>query len=171
MLSSEARQVVLVVVAFLAGAALALVPLSSAPLLFTKTSTYPAWGFLIATVCGSCPIVWSHGRRALAQIPAPRSSLQEALGYGVSAAAFGVISLVVSWAVFRHVRPVVTLPHIQARFDIVFLAVALAVAPSIIAMARVGGATRHGDVRAADLAAWRAILQCRRSWKFLSLDR
>jgi hypothetical protein len=61
MLSSEARQVVVVVVAFVAGLALTWVPLSSAPLPFTDTPTYPVWGFLIAMVCGSCPIVWSHG--------------------------------------------------------------------------------------------------------------
>src|SRR6266542_3542236 len=42
------------------------------PLPFRGASTYPVWGFLIAIVCGSCPIVWSYGRRALAQLPARR---------------------------------------------------------------------------------------------------
>src|SRR5580704_7367778 len=79
MLSSEARQVVMVVVAFAAGAALAWVPVSSTPLPFRATSTYPVWAFLIATLCGSCPLVWSHGRRALAQLPARRPFIQEAL--------------------------------------------------------------------------------------------
>jgi hypothetical protein len=159
MRSSEARQVVEVAVAFAAGAALAWVPLRSAPLPFRNTPTYPAWGFLFATVCGACPIVWRRGRRALAQLPAPQSSKKEALGYGVSAAILAAISLVVNAAVYRHARPVVTLPYIPARFDIVFLGVVFAIAPSILAMFRVGSATRHSDVRAADLVAWRAILQ------------
>jgi hypothetical protein len=159
MLSSEARQVVMVVVAFAAGAALAWVPVSSAPLSFRATSTYPVWAFLIATVCGSCPLVWSHGRRALAQLPARRPFNREALAYGVFAVALIVTSLVVASVVYSRARPVETLPYIQVRLDILYLAVVLAVAPSIIAMFRVGDAARHGNVRAADLVAWRAILQ------------
>jgi hypothetical protein len=159
MLSSEARQVVMVVVAFAAGAALAWVPVSSTPLPFRATSTYPVWAFLIATLCGSCPLVWSHGRRALAQLPARRPFIQEALAYGVLAVALIVTSLVVASVVYSRGRPVGTLPYLPARFDILFLAVVLAVAPSIMAMSRVGDAARHGDVPAADLVAWRAILQ------------
>jgi hypothetical protein len=157
--SSEARQVVMVVVAFVAGAALAWVPVSSAPLPFRATSTYPVWAFLIATVCGSCPLVWSHGRRALAQLPARRPFIQEAVAYGVLALALTVTSLVVASVVYGRARPVKTLPYIPVRFVIVYLAVVLAIAPSILAMSRVGDATRHGNVRAADLVAWRAILQ------------
>jgi hypothetical protein len=159
MLSSETRQVVAVVVAFAAGAALAYVPLSSAPLPFRDTATYPVWEFLIATVCGSCPLVWSHGRRALAQLPARRPFIQEALGYGVFAVALIVTSTVVVRVVYSHGRPIETMPHIQWRFTIVYLAVVLAVAPSIMMMSRVRDATRHGNVPAADLVAWRAILQ------------
>jgi hypothetical protein len=159
MLSSEARQVVVVVVAFAAGAVLAWVPLSSAALPFRATSTYPVWGFLIATVCGSCPLVWSHGRRALARLPARRPFIREALGYGVFAVALIVTSLAVASVAYSRGRPVETLPYIAARFDIVYLAVVLAVAPGIMAMSRVGDVTRHGNVRAADLVAWRAILQ------------
>jgi hypothetical protein len=159
MLSSEARQVVVVVVAFAAGAALAWVPLSLAPLPFRETSTYPVWGFLIAIVCGSCPIVWSHGRRALAQLPARRSPMLEALGYGVCAVALIVAYMVLAAVAFSHVRPVEMLPHLSERFAIVYLAVALAVAPGIMVMSRVGGASLRGNGRAADLVAWRAILQ------------
>jgi len=159
MLSSEARQVVVVIVAFAAGAALVWVPLSSAPLPFRDTPTYPGWGFLIATVCGSCPIVWSTGRRALAQLPARRPFILETLGYGVWAVALIVTTLVVGALAFGHVRPVNTLPYLPERFEIVYLAVAVAVAPSIMAMSRVGGASLRGNGRAADLVAWRAILQ------------
>ncbi|HJY59579.1 MAG TPA: hypothetical protein VJ347_05405 [Streptosporangiaceae bacterium] len=70
-----------------------------------------------------------------------------------------VTSLVVASVVYSRGRPVGTLPYLPARFDILFLAVVLAVAPSIMAMSRVGDAARHGDVPAADLVAWRAILQ------------
>ncbi len=119
MLSFEARQVVTAVVAFAAGAVLAWVPISSAPLPFRATSTYPVWEFLFATTSlAVASVVYSRGQ-----------------------------------------RPVETLPYIQVRFDIVYLAVVLAIAPSIMAMSRVGDATRHGDVRTADLVAWRAILQ------------
>jgi hypothetical protein len=159
MLSSEARQVVVVVVAFAAGAALVWVPLSSEPLPFRDTSAYPVWGFLIATVCGSCPIVWSHGRRTLAQLPARRPPVLEALGYGVGAVALLVAYMVVGGVAFSQARPVETLPHLRERFAIVYLAVALAVAPGIVAMSRVGDASLRGNRRAADLVAWRAILQ------------
>lgn len=140
MLSSEARQVVVVVVAFAAGAALAWVPLSSPPPPFLETSTFPVWGFLIATVCASCPIVWSHGRRALAQLPARRPLMLEALGYGVGAVALIVANKVLIPRAFSHGRGVEALPYISERFTIVYLAVALAVAPSIIAMFRIGDA-------------------------------
>ena len=60
---------------------------------------------------------------------------------------------------FSHVRPVETLPYLPARFAIVFLAVAVAVAPGIMAISRVGGASLRSNGRAADLVAWRAILQ------------
>jgi hypothetical protein len=159
MLSSEARRVVAVVVAFAAGAALAWVPLGSAPLPFRDTPTYPVWVFLIAIVCGSCPPVWSRGRRALAQLPVRRPFILEALGYGLCAVALIVISVVVSAVVFGHVRPVRMLPYLPQRFEIVYLAVALAIAPSVMAMSRVGGASLRGKGRAADLVAWRAILQ------------
>jgi hypothetical protein len=159
MLSSEARRVVVVVMAFAAGAALAWVPLSSAPLPFRDTPTYPVWGFLIAAVCGSCPIVWSHGRRALAQLPARRPFILEALGYGLCVVALIVTTAVVGAVAFSHVRPVGTLPYLPQRFEIVYLAVALAVAPSVMAMSRVGGARLRGNGRVPDLVAWRAILQ------------
>ena len=159
MLSSEARQVVVVVVAFAAGAALAWVPLSSPPPPFLETSTFPVWGFLIATVCASCPIVWSHGRRALAQLPARRPLMMEALGYGVGAVALIVANKVLIPRAFSHGRGVEALPYISERFTIVYLAVALAVAPSIIAMFRIGDASLRGNAGAADLVAWRAILQ------------
>jgi hypothetical protein len=129
----------------------------SAPLPFRDTPTYPVWGFLIATVCGSCPIVWSTGRRALGQLPARRPFIVETLGYGVWAVALIVTTLVVGAVAFGHVRPVNTLPYLPQRFEIVYLAVA--VAPSIMAMSRLGGASLRGHGRAADLVAWRAILQ------------
>jgi hypothetical protein len=159
MLSSEARQVVVVVVAFAAGAALVWVPLGSGPLSFYNAPTYPVWVFLIAIVCGSCPIVWSHGRRALAQLPARRPPILEALGYGVGALALIAASYVFATVAYSHVRPVETLPRITQRFAIVFLAVAFAVAPSIIAMSRIGAASLRGNGGAADLVAWRATLQ------------
>jgi hypothetical protein len=159
MLSPEVRQVMAVVVAFVAGGALVWVPFSSAVMPFRNTTTYPVWVFLIATVCGSCPIVWSHGRRALAQVPALRSFTQEVLGYGVIVAALIVTSLAIGALVFGRGHHVETMPHLQARFNIVGLAVALAVAPSAITMSRIGAATRHCKVRAADLVAWLAILQ------------
>jgi hypothetical protein len=159
MLSSQARQVIVITVAFAAGAALVWVPLRSGLLPFRETSTYPVWSLLIATVCGSCPIVWSHGRRALAQLPARRPPILEALGYGVCAAALIAAYIVVAAVAFSHVRPVETLPYLPARFAIVFLAVAVAVAPGIMAISRVGGASLRSNGRAADLVAWRAILQ------------
>jgi hypothetical protein len=162
MLSSEARQVAVVVVAFAAGAALVLVPPGSGPLLFRETPAYPVWGFLIATVCGSCPIVWSHGRRALALLPARRPPVLEALGYGVGVPALIVAYMWVGGVAFSHVshvRLVDELPHLRERFTIVYLAVALAVAPGIVAMSRVGGASLRGNGRTADLVAWRATLQ------------
>jgi len=159
MLSSEARQVIVITVAFAAGAALVYVPLMSGPLPFRETSTYPVWGFLIATVCGSCPIVWSHGRRALAQLPARRPPVLEALGYCVGAVALIAAYMVVAAVAFSHLRPVGTLPYLPERFAIVFLAVALAVAPGIMALSRVGGASLRSSARPADLVAWRAILQ------------
>lgn len=157
MLSSEARQVVVVVVAFAAGAALVWVRLGSGLLPFRGASWFPVWGFLIATVCGSCPIVWSHGRRALAQVPARRPLVLELLGYGVGAVALIVASMVVGQVALGHGRP--PLPHLLERYAIWFLAVAVAVAPSVLAMFRVGDASLHGNGRAADLVAWRAILQ------------
>jgi hypothetical protein len=156
MLSSEARQVV---VAFAAGAALAWLPLSSAHLPFLGTSTFPVWGSLIATVCGSCPIVWRHGRRALAQLPARRPPTLEALGYGVCAVALIVAYMVLTPLIFPHLRPPKTLPYLPERFAIVYLAVALAVAPGAMAMSRVGDASLRGNGGVADLVAWRAILQ------------
>lgn len=90
MVSSETRQLVMVFGAFAAGAALAWVPFSAKPLPFRATAMYPVWEFLIAAVCASCPLVWSHGRRALAQFPARRPITREALGYAVSAAALAV---------------------------------------------------------------------------------
>jgi hypothetical protein len=58
-----------------------------------------------------------------------------------------------------HLRDVKPLPYLNQRFTIVYLAVALAVAPSIMAMSRIGGASLRGNGRAADLVAWRTILQ------------
>jgi hypothetical protein len=66
---------------------------------------------------------------------------------------------VVGSVAFSRARPVETLPYLTERFTIVFLAVALAVAPSVMALSRVGGASLRGNWRAADLVAWRAILQ------------
>lgn len=156
---SEARQVVTIVVAFIAGATLAWIPLSSAPLPFRETSTYPLWVFLIALVCGSCPVVWSHGKRALAQLPARRSPVLEGLGYSTGAITLIVTVSVVPTLFPRHVPGTVLLPHLGARLAAVYLAVALALAPSGIAIYRIGGASLRDDVHAADLVAWRSILQ------------
>jgi hypothetical protein len=158
-LSSEARQVVVVVAAFVAGGALALMPLTSGPLPFRNSPNYPVWAFLIATVCGACPVVWSRGRRALAVLPIRESPVPQVLGYVICAVAFAAVSLLVNGWVYRNARRVVTLPYISARFNIVLAAAVIAVAPSILAMHRVGRATRGGDVSPSNLVAWRAILQ------------
>jgi hypothetical protein len=136
-LSSEARQVVVVVVAFAAGATLAWVPLSSTPLPFRETSRYPMWVFLIALACGACPIVWSHGRRALAQLPARRPPVLEALVYSGCAVAL-IVAVSVVPTLFPRGSAVVLLPHIGVRFAVVYLAAALAAAPGGIAIYRVG---------------------------------
>jgi hypothetical protein len=158
-LASDASLVVVIVVAFAVGAALAWVPLRSAPLPFRATPLYPVWVFLIAAVCGSCPIVWRHGRRALAKLPARRPLIREVIGYGVFAVALIVTTQALALVAFGRGRPVETLPYMPARFQIVYLAVVVAVAPSIMAASRVGDASRHEKVRAADLIAWRAVLQ------------
>lgn len=88
------------------------------------------------------------------QAPARRSPVQEALAYGVCAVALIVALVAVSAAFFGHARPA-GLPYIGVRFAVVYLAAA----PGSIAMYRVGGACLGSDGRAADLVAWRAILQ------------
>ena len=62
----------------------------------------------------------------------------EAVGYGVCAVALIVAQMVVGAVSFSHLRPVETLPYLTERFVIVFLVVAIAVAPGIMAMSRVG---------------------------------
>jgi len=157
--SSEVRQVLVVLGAFAAGAALAFVPLSSASLPYQNTGLYFVWGFLIATLCGTCPVVWSHGRQALNRLPKRPRFIQEAVGYGIFAVLLVGISGVVAVVVFGRGRPLATLPYMGPRFDIVYVAVVVAVAPSILAMFRVAAAIRHDTVRAADLVAWRVLLQ------------
>jgi hypothetical protein len=158
MLSSEGRRIVVVVVASMAGATLAWVPLSSATLPIRETSSYPTWVVLIAIVCGSCPIVWTHGRRALAQLPARRQPVQEAVGYGASAAAAILVFLALGPAFFRRPPPS-ALPYHEVRFAVIYAAAAVAAAPGCIAMYRVGDACRRTHGRPRDLVAWRAILQ------------
>ncbi len=159
MLSSEARRGVAVVAAFAAGVTLAWVPFSSEPLPFRETSRYPMWVFLIGVVCASCPIVWSHGTSALAQLPAHRPPMLEALAYGACTAALTVGLLVVPMALPGRGSLPLLLPNLGLRFAVVYLAVILAAAPGIIAMYRVWGACQRGDGQVADLVAWRAILQ------------
>src|SRR5262249_17387683 len=89
--------------------------------------------------------------RKLTVPPDDRPFTQEVLGYGVFAAALIVISEAVESLAFGHVRHVETLPYLPVRFGIVFLAVVFAIAPSIMAMFRVGAATRQDKVPAAKL--------------------
>ncbi|WP_130332216.1 hypothetical protein [Micromonospora kangleipakensis] len=53
----------------------------------------------------------------------------------------------------------VLLPYLGARFAAVDLAALIAAAPGVIAMYRIRGACQRGEGQAADLVAWRAILQ------------
>jgi len=157
MLSRESRLAVVVIVAAAAGVALAKVPLSSAALPFRQTASYPVWVFLVAVVCGLCPIVWSHGRGALTQLATRRSVMREALWYGACAAAVIVAyEIVVPVFVIHGPSP---LPYIKVRFVAIYVAVALAAAPGVLAMRRIGDISLCGDGQAADLVAWRAILQ------------
>jgi len=150
----------MVVAAFLAGGILAWVPLTSGPLPFRDTSMYPVWAFLFASICGSCPLVWNHGIRALGELDAHRPVIREVAGYGALAVLFTGISLVAGAAVYlRGNQPVEILPYLQVRFAIVYLAALVAVSPSMMAMLRIREATRHDKVRAAELVTWRAILQ------------
>jgi hypothetical protein len=125
MLLSEARRVVAVVAAFAAGVTLAWVPFSSEPLPFRETSRYPVWVFLIAIACASCPIVWSHGTSALAQLPAHRPPMLEALAYGAWTIALTVGLLVVPAALPSRGSPPVPLPNLGLRLAVVYLAVIL----------------------------------------------
>ncbi len=83
----------------------------------------------------------------------------EAVGYGVCAVALIVAQMVVGAVSFSHLRPVETLPYLTERFVIVFLVVAIAVAPGIMAMSRVGVRACVATGGPAELVAWRAILQ------------
>jgi hypothetical protein len=159
MLSSEARRVLTAVVAFAGGIALASVPLGSGPLPFRETSRFPVWVFLVAIACASCPVVWSRGISALAQLPARRPLRLEMLAYAACAVVLTVGVLLAPTLLPSHRSAVVLLPYLGARFTVVYVAAALAAAPGTIAMYRIWGACLHDEARLPDLVAWRAILQ------------
>jgi len=161
MLSPETRRAVAVVAAFAVGVALAEVPLSSEPLPFRETSRYPVWVFLIAMTCASCPVVWSQGTRALAQLPAHRPPVLDVFAYGVYAiAVFGGLVFAPTWLTPGPPGPpIVLLPYLGVRFAVVGLAALVAAAPGVIAIYRIRGACQRGEGQAVDLVAWRAILQ------------
>jgi hypothetical protein len=164
MLSRESRYFVVVAASAIAGAAVAWVPLTSAPLPFRDTSSYPIWVLLFAITGAACPIVWISGRKALSVTPPSGSLVKEITWYALFAAIAITIFSVAAMAFFSHAAPIshvspIALPLSKVRFSIIFLANAVAAAPSSITMYRIGAACRHGTGCLKDLIKWRTILQ------------
>jgi len=164
MLPHESRYFLVVAASAIAGAAVAWVPLTSAPVPFRETSSYPIWVILFAITGAACPIVWINGRKALDATPPSRSVVKEIIWYALFAAIAIAIFTVAAVAFFSHAAPIshvspIALPFSKVRFSIIFLANAVAAAPSSIAMYRIGAACRNGTGCLKDLITWRTILQ------------
>ncbi len=161
---SAAPLVVAVVAAFAAGAVLAWLPLTSVQLPFRHTPSFPIWVLIEASLCGLCPLVWSRGAAVLAKFPAAGQGIasRQWAVYAICALAL-IGALTLGEAQFRGVATLAILPsplpYSRVRFGLIYAAAALAAGPSIVGMHRVGDASLRDDAAAADLAAWRDILQ------------
>jgi hypothetical protein len=164
MLSHESRYFVVVAASAIAGATVAWVPLTSAPLPFRETSSYPIWVLLFAITGAACPIVWTNGRKALSVTPPSGSLVKEIIWYVLFAAIAITVFSVAAIAFFSHASQIshvspIAVPFSKVRFSIIFLANAVAAAPSSITMYRIGAACRNGTGCLKDLITWRTILQ------------
>ena len=106
MLSHESRYFVVVAASAVAGAAVAWVPLTSAPLPFRETSSYLIWVLLFAITGAACPIVWTNGRKALSVTPPSGSLVKEIIWYVLFAAIAITVFSVAAIAFFSRASPI-----------------------------------------------------------------
>ena len=165
MANQRSQGPVVTVMAFAFGVTLAWVPLQGGVIPLRTTSQYPVWVLLVALVCAACPAVWSRGMMNLKALPGRHRIGREAVAYAACAAVLALAVLLAPTALPGPRLPGPLLPHLGLRLLVLYLAVATAAGPGVIAVHRIGDASREGDGGLADLIAWRAILDSQ-LWSF-----
>jgi hypothetical protein len=151
--------VVTTVAAFCLGFFVAWLPLADRTVPIRETARYPVWVFLVALNFGLCPTIWRHGRKVLTKLGLPGHVHREVLGYAVGALAATAVLMAAGLLLASDRATREPLPYMAFRIGILYAVIAVAIAPAVIAIVRVGRRAGEDAVDPPDLVRWQGHLR------------